>query len=127
MFTTVASSTTMSWATATMTRISQRWSRAGAVRMTSGDDMRRGSFRNLCCRGGGAAGCGRGRVAGGQRGQGGVQPVEQVEQFLLVGRVQRAEECVEQLLTGSGGGGEGRGPPAGKPDQLGPAVGRVGL
>src|SRR5215468_6413202 len=98
MFTTVASSTTMSWATATMTRISQRWSRAGAVRMTSGDDMRRGSFRSLCCGGGRAArcGCGRGCV-GGQRGQGGVQPVKQVEQVLLLGRVQRAEKLVEQV------------------------------
>jgi len=38
MFTTVASSTTMSWATATITRMSQRWSLRAARRLSATED-----------------------------------------------------------------------------------------
>src|SRR5690348_8427698 len=109
MFTTVASSTTMSWATATMTRISQRLSRAGAADVTSGVDMRSGSFRGLCSagragrRGGwgaGGAAAGARRAGRGGRGGGG-------------GGAGRGQEA-------GGGGREGAGAAAGRP----PAAGR---
>src|SRR5258706_9287609 len=136
MVTMVATSTTMSWATATITRTSQRWS-LGAGRWPPAaedtDDMvaippgeKRGWFgqrwlrtARRSCRGHLQAGC-SGR--GGQRPGRIVEGVEQAEQGGQVLLAQGAEDLLEQPLARGVRHAQAGSARVGDGDELGPAV-----
>src|ERR1039457_1829214 len=115
MFTMVASRTTISWAIATMTRISQRWSvAAGGPEAAAGADMavispgrvRGGGLPPRGTREASRAGGGYERVRGGRRWGRGIEGVRRADHGRRVPGIEPPEDLMQQPLTRGGRRGQ---------------------